>query len=149
MGLVSGIQEEDPRTYYVVGFLYSHDGKNVALIRKNRPEWQAGFLSGIGGKIEKGEIPTEAMEREFREETAYTVNYYEWKHFACLVSKHAWVECFSARGDLIQLQSITDEQIEIHGVDSISTLKTVPNVQWLVRMGLSNDVIFSHTICTS
>jgi hypothetical protein len=36
---------------YVVGFAFDTDGR-VALIRKNRPEWQAGRLNGIGGHVE-------------------------------------------------------------------------------------------------
>ena len=37
-------------TKYVVGFMFSPDKQFVALIRKNRPEWQAGKLNGIAGK---------------------------------------------------------------------------------------------------
>ena len=40
------------KKYYVLGFLFSPDCKRVALIIKNRPDWQAGFLNGIGGKID-------------------------------------------------------------------------------------------------
>ena len=54
---------------YVVGFLLNYDRTQVVLIRKNRPAWQAGHLNGVGGKIEMGETPIEAMTREFEEET--------------------------------------------------------------------------------
>src|SRR3954470_21452915 len=55
---------------YVCGFLFSPDRTRVLLIRKRRPAWQAGKLNGIGGKIEPGESPAQAMSREFREEAA-------------------------------------------------------------------------------
>lgn len=137
----------DGKTYYVVGFLYSYDKKHVALIRKNRPEWQKGRLNGVGGKLKDNERPSEAMEREFREETGYTVFSDNWKLFCTLSWKTAVVECFSALGDLIQLKSITDEQIEICDVDEISTLDTISNIPWLVHMGLDDEVVYSHTIC--
>lgn len=56
---------------YVLGFLFSEDGSRVLLIWKNRPAWQAGKLNGIGGKIEDGEQPLDAMKREFVEETLF------------------------------------------------------------------------------
>ena len=57
-----------PKKTYVAGFLFSPDRSRVLLIRKNRPAWQAGKLNGLGGKIEPGETPPQAMRREFREE---------------------------------------------------------------------------------
>ena len=56
---------------YVLGFVFSLDASRVLLIWKNRPEWQKGKLNGIGGKIEEGELPIDAMKREFSEETSF------------------------------------------------------------------------------
>lgn len=36
------------KTKYVVGFAFDLTLTMVALIRKNRPEWQMGLLNGIG-----------------------------------------------------------------------------------------------------
>jgi 8-oxo-dGTP diphosphatase len=55
--------------HYVNGFMFSPDHQRVALIHKRQPTWQAGYLNGIGGKIELGETAAEAMVREFSEET--------------------------------------------------------------------------------
>jgi len=52
---------------YTCGFLFWRD--EVLLVRKTRPDWQAGLLNGIGGKMERGEEPLPSMVREFREET--------------------------------------------------------------------------------
>lgn len=54
---------------YVLAFIFNKDLDSVWLIKKNKPEWQKGCLNGIGGKIERGERPIDAMERELREET--------------------------------------------------------------------------------
>lgn len=63
---------------YVVGFVTDEDHRQVLLVRKARPEWQAGLVNGIGGKIQQlpprnntecWESALEAMHREFSEET--------------------------------------------------------------------------------
>lgn len=54
---------------YVVGIAVDPDRTHGLFVLKNRPVWQAGFLNGVGGKIEDGESPAEAMVREFYEET--------------------------------------------------------------------------------
>lgn len=42
---------------YVLGFMFDRVGAGVALLRKTKPEWQAGRLNGVGGKVEKSEVP--------------------------------------------------------------------------------------------
>ena len=37
---------------YVVGFAFNKEKTKVLLIKKTKPDWQAGQLNGIGGKIE-------------------------------------------------------------------------------------------------
>lgn len=61
---------------YVLGFMFNEDESKVLLVHKNRPTWQAGKLNGIGGKIEAGETPLQAMEREFMEETGFISKWY-------------------------------------------------------------------------
>lgn len=69
-------------TEYVCGFLFSPGYDKVVLIRKLRPEWQEGKLNGVGGHIEPGETPDEAIERGFEEETGLIIR--SWNHFATL-----------------------------------------------------------------
>ncbi len=66
----------------VVGFLFSEDFSYVVLIEKSKPEWQAGRLNGVGGKIEEGEEPLDAMRREFKEEAGLDIQH--WIEFAHL-----------------------------------------------------------------
>ena len=69
---------------YVCGFIFCNN--HVLLLKKNRPDWQAGKLNGIGGKIEKDELPIDAMEREFKEEvldpTGLDISIHPW-HLFC------------------------------------------------------------------
>lgn len=54
---------------YVLGFVFDLEYRDVLLIQKARPAWQAGRLNGLGGKVEEGEAFYQAMERELAEET--------------------------------------------------------------------------------
>lgn len=51
---------------FVLGL--AHSGWSVLLMHKNRPDWQRGTWNGIGGRIEEGETPHDAMLREAEEE---------------------------------------------------------------------------------
>lgn len=58
---------------YVMGCVLAANGNwdgDVLLILKDRPAWMAGRLNLVGGKVEEGESPEDAMIREFREETS-------------------------------------------------------------------------------
>ena len=64
---------------YVAGF-YFHRTK-VLLVKKTRPNWQAGLMNAIGGRVENGENPAQAMYREFWEETK--IKEQNWQLFCC------------------------------------------------------------------
>ena len=123
-------------TRYVAGLAFSRGLGHVALIRKQRPEWQAGKLNGIGGHVEPGESTYEAMVREFREETGVLVE--DWNFFAVLYG-HGWVVFwYWTKIDLSALGSPTDETVEI--VDSELTVPgVIPNLHWIVPMAI-NDI---------
>lgn len=92
-------------TKYVCGFLvYGH---SVALMRKNRPQWQVGKLNGIGGKIEDGETAAEAMRREFQEETGQ--DGFEWRETVKLSGVGFEVIFFVAFTDLSRLLDLPNE----------------------------------------
>lgn len=54
------------------------------LILKDRPEWQAGNFNGLGGKIEQGETPEQAIVREVFEESNLETNPSSWISFALM-----------------------------------------------------------------
>lgn len=133
---------------YVLGFVFNEALSCVALILKNKPAWQAGRLNGIGGKVEFGESPILAMQRECREELSLDIS--EWIAFAnfhgaddqAAAGNEYIVRCFTTttRQSLAEChQSVTDEgEIRIQLVESLngSIEKPLNNVNWLVPMAI-------------
>lgn len=127
---------------YVLGFLFSRDYDNgsVALISKTHPDWQAGKLNGIGGSINEGETPHQAMIREFHEEAGLlTCN---WYNFAILsghmngdtTQEEFHIHCFCNEDNLSQLVTQTDENIVIIEVAHLAQYEHIYNLSWLLPM---------------
>ena len=130
---------------YACGFLFSPDRQRVLLIRKRRPAWQAGKLNGVGGKIERGESPAEAMRREFREEAGLDVR--DWQEILTLSggddagSGIAWRgHFFRAFGDIDAARAMTDETLELHAVAALPR-DTIPNLHWMIPLMLDDEPI--------
>ena len=130
---------------YVCGFLFSADRARVLLIRKNRPAWQAGKLNGLGGKIEPGETPLDAMRREFREEAGAEVS--DWHHVLTLSgaddagSGRGWAgHFFRAFGELSGVRAMTDEPLEVHPTRPLPA-DTIPNLQWMIPLMLDDEPV--------
>jgi 8-oxo-dGTP diphosphatase len=134
---------------YVVGFAFDPTDTMVALIRKNRPSWQAGRLNGIGGKVERFEMPLLAMGREFREEVGDAPVI--WRHFATLeghddsarIQDPEPFRVWLFRGVAASIVSRTDEPVA--WFDSFALRASgaapvvVPNLLWLVPMARSRQ----------
>jgi 8-oxo-dGTP diphosphatase len=137
---------------YAAGFFISDDltteklgYQHVALIRKKRPDWQAGRLNAIGGKLEPGELPSEAMAREFREETGVETLPSDWDKFATLrMPGHMGpiVHFFRCFGDPSKCEQTTDEEILVYPTSLIrqSRPDTLSNLQWLLPMALDPKI---------
>lgn len=134
------------KKYYVLGFLFSEDKSKVVLIRKQTPAWQQGFLNGVGGKIEliDENIPMLAMIREFKEEAGVEVK--SWIEFCRLSATQFEVYCFKAVGDVTQVKTMEEEQIEVHEVCSIinSEQDVMNNLPWLLLLALDSDKIYGE-----
>jgi len=126
---------------YVLGFMFSEDLGHVVLIEKKRPEWQAGKLNGIGGKVEDKELPIKAMEREFKEETDVCVVSDNWKRFCIMIKPDEWtVFCYCHVGKVYHCKTMTDERVFVQIVPVISTLiaegKALSKLDWLIRLAI-------------
>jgi 8-oxo-dGTP diphosphatase len=128
---------------YVVGFYFSRNNNEVLLIRKNRPQWQAGKLNGIGGKIENCESAYDAMCREFMEETGLWET--EWYPLCVLTGDWGTVEFFYTWGTPQYAESRTDEQVEIHQCEFLPS-DVIPNLKWLIPMAIHDRKQLYHIV---
>lgn len=128
---------------YVIGFCFNTSLSQIVLIKKTKPDWQKDRFNGVGGKIEEGEEPINAMIREFREETGAEIK--DWIHFAELAIippelEHgalpgSFIDCFVSISD-VEIKTITEEIVNRYNIDVASNLLTVPNTKWLIPMAL-------------
>lgn len=123
---------------YVVGFMFNQPMDSVVLISKNRPTWQAGKMNGVGGHIEDGETPQQAMEREFREETG--IGYREWVELCEHRGPDFVVHYFYATSDRAHslASTRTDETVDRYNVDSLDPSRLVPHVGWLLMAAVTH-----------
>lgn len=131
------VREPLPENAYVAGFVLDTRGR-VLLIRKQRPAWQAGRLNAIGGKIEAGETPLQAMRRECREEADLAID--DWDHLATLDFPQGGVWFFRARvPDTLMdaARALTDEPLEAHDTRDVAHRRDViPNLAWLLPLAV-------------
>lgn len=120
----------------------------VLLIRKLRPAWQAGRLNGVGGKVEFGESPDEAMAREFREETGHEAPL-NWRwvvtvddsrnygHYFAVYSAEIDTEDLLgiARGQLHRILDPALELVEVHPAEFLPP-DTLASLRYLVPLAL-------------
>ncbi len=130
---------------YSLGFLFSNDYRTVALIKKNKPVWQKGLLNGIGGKRESAETMLECMVREFKEESGLLFT--NWEHFLDMGNDRFLVSCYKGLYyNLRQLESITDEKIQVENVAlmlAVGHKDMIPNLRWILPFAMDNEVSFS------
>lgn len=120
---------------YVVGFMFDENEEHVLLINKTHPDWQAGKLNGIGGRIEEGESALEAMRREFVEEVG--IEHDNWRLFCVLSDAREWsILFYSARGPIWDAKQMTDEVPRSALIRKLPSY-CIPNLHWLIPMALS------------
>jgi 8-oxo-dGTP diphosphatase len=130
---------------YVLGFLFHGKGSDmeVALIRKLKPVQQVGKLNGIGGKIEAGEPPFDAMCREFFEETDALVT--SWTHMGQMTTPWGVVHVFAHWADSqIELRSQTEEQVGWYNMAQLATrddlMPSLHEILTAVSLGRAVDI---------
>lgn len=125
---------KDIQSLMVVGFMFNYDLTEVLLIRKKRPEWQAGRLNGIGGRVQEGETEPVAMRREFKEEAGVDIP--EWQR-VCVVHGMGWTVHFFALGNTNAFhaaRSETDEKLERIPCTGALPEDVINNLHWLIPM---------------
>lgn len=120
---------------YSVGFALSEDGSQVLLLQKGRPAFLAGQWGGVGGHIEEGETPLQAMDREAQEEADLAG--VDWQLIEALdrpekpgaAPDSAKLYMFAARTDLSRAQAMTEEPIRAFTWDEVEALPLAQSTQ--------------------
>lgn len=129
-------------TEYVLGFAFDEVRKNVVLIQKVRPAWQAGCYNGVGGHMEGEESPSSAMRREFLEETSVDIPQKLWEPFGTLVGRTYRVHLFKAFTEHVHdVISNTDEPVLLASLEDLSALARIGNLTYLIPLALDRQML--------
>jgi len=141
---------------YVVGFFLEGTGAEfpedvyVVLIRKSKPLWQVERLNGIGGKIEPGELPINAMAREWYEETGTM-----WTSWGALFTlqhpdpagknEYTLYGFFTTSNDTRASELLHGRLVSGEGVIEICNARHLPdaiigNLRWMIGLALDADI---------
>lgn len=124
--------------HFVMGFCFSHDRKEVALILKKRPAHQKGNWNGIGGHIEsKDATKYNAMSREFEEETGHKTSPLEWEHTLTFTCPGGTIFVFRHFADMINLETKTDETVKGFKINTLP-FKIMDNLLWIIPLQLGD-----------
>jgi 8-oxo-dGTP diphosphatase len=126
---------------YSLGFAFDYNKKDILLITKNRPAWQAGLWNGIGGHVEEGESALDCMVREFREETGLRTEGDQWVFLTTFQGPDFIVDTFYTCSDMIyEAESMTDEPVSCVPVQlDLIRMHSISNLPWLIAMALDVD----------
>ena len=128
---------------FTLGVIFSNDLDKVYLLRKDHPEFQAGKLNGVGGKLEPGETYAACMAREGKEEGAYSG---DWTHLGRMrggndVGAFQCEVFYSVMGANTEEPKTSEtEQIEMHPVADLHKLtpEMVPHLPMLICAALTH-----------
>jgi len=142
---------------YTLGFMFSENKQEVLLIQKDRLEWQAGKLNGIGGKQEPNDSTSlDTQIREFKEETGIDTKISDWELFCIIdgtetenktgtkIGSTYRIYCYKAFNNSLYDARVVETEIPMvldlfnpEREDHIKYFPILPNVNWLIPMALT------------
>ena len=134
--------------HYVLGFGFctTPEGMKVALIQKQKPEWQKGRWNGIGGKLEPTDLTiAHGMSREFYEETGVRIPHLDWAYRMRIKNDTLkWrVDVWSTIHDMVRdVQTIEEERVELFDLSEALSFRVplIQNLHWMIPLCLDKDI---------
>lgn len=129
---------------YVLALLFTANRRQVVLIRRTRPVWQAGRVNALGGRLVDGESPGDAARREVREESGVDVR--EWAEVLVWDDAEYRMHVMRAVSELAgAARTMEDQEVFLADVESLPA-NVIDNLRWLVPLALDADVALPVTV---
>jgi len=128
----------------VVGLHFDLSRQFVAMVHKlSGPQCVIGNWNGVGGKVDPGEEPLDAMVREFGEETGLATFPQDWHPFAELNANHYDLFFFwAASSAVFQCRTMEKEPIKVWAVaDLLGESNVMHNMRWMIPFLQDADMI--------
>lgn len=122
------------RLQMVVGLAFDPTRNMVVMVHKQSgPPCVIGKWNGVGGKIDPGETPIQAMRREFREETGVDLHDH-WQQFAMLIAEQYDLFFFWAEtNSVFSCRTMEKEEIRLWlARDLLQEPNLMSNMRWMV-----------------
>ena len=129
---------EKRKLEYVLALLFTADGREVVLVRKTRPAWQAGRVNALGGKVAAAEGLADAARREVREEAGVDVG--TWEEFLVWRDPEYRLRAVRAFDDVArQAHTAEDQAVFLANVGALP-FNVIDNLRWMIPLALDRDV---------
>lgn len=136
---------------YCLGIAFNQREQKVALIKKTKPDYQAGKLNGIGGKLEPGEDAKQAMQREFAEETSVMTYLQHWRYVMSMQGSNFKVYVYTTDLSSEQwdsLKTTTEEEVIKTDINLVNVLPHMRNLPTIIEACKINDPEMEDIVIT-
>lgn len=129
-----------------IGLLYNDNGEILMLRRSKTDTWMPLKYAFVGGKVEKGETPKEALSREVKEEVNLNIvkSNFCFKKDENDLELHYFI-CTCSNPDEVKISDEHDDYVWCN-MDYLNNLELVPNIKNDIKKALSSINVKDNSI---